>query len=155
MSKYIVIICMVLFQTPMYSQPLEEQKLQYLINYLIEQGELDEKSIDSYPNIEIGDLLPLEKYNIDFKIMKFRVNFVEDARFYVCIERKDSMEVFDLCNSTPFYSSIIRHLKTSKECINNKDIINFMYELSKKIEVISPPYGVRDDGNFKSTVTCW
>ncbi len=144
----------------------EEVNLKYLINFLIERGDINhEREKDSiYDIIEINNIIPIHEYSLDFHIKQFTAKNVYDGSIYLYIESDNQLEVFDLCNTSYFYNSLFKKLEHCN-CLTTKEILKLLNDLSIAILRYGPPAGEKKDfviGHdendfyfFHDIRTCW
>lgn len=157
MARSIIIVLTLFLSLTMNAEPLEKEKVKYLVEYLIEQGELKRNEFNENVEglVEITDVLYHKRYSADFRVMKFKIKGCEDRRNYVFIESKTRFEVFDLCNAGPFYTGLFDFLKEYSSNLSKEQLLDLLIEISNGIDRVSSPAGVRNDGRFKSSVTCF
>lgn len=134
----------------------EKEKFKQLNKYLCEQGVLKECNISDdhlFDFISIRNLIS-SNYPINFKINKFSLKGCMDCQTFIYIESEYGLEIFDLCNTGPVYSSLFCHLQHSPG-LTKDQLLFLLKEVSFELENLSPSIGVNNDWKIKRTQTCF
>ncbi len=152
-----IILCLSFCASAQFEES-EKLKLKYLVNYLIEQGDLEKCDVTTdnfYDLITIRNLKWNEKLSKYFMLKKFTKRGCEDCRYYIFIESKHKIEVFDLCNVGIYYTRLFSYLHDYSSELTQDEILTFLRDVSNEINLISSPSGYKNDGKYKSYITCF